>query len=227
MLKSEQSLFNLDPSQIKSVVHYLTLARRGGFMAHRNFTQCNIPLSVVGNFAPTSFRRLYYPLAAFVFAAWAFPALAEDGTTSASDATFAYVLVGGVALATIIGLAIVRSALSGSTWSLSDALSEEADISPLDKDGKPFPGPDGKPQIISELRASSSRFIALIGLIAILMMYIGFGLVAIKQFASGNTLPGDAQFKEITTFLFAGVTMFAPYIVNKFSSVFDWLKPTK
>jgi len=72
--------------------------------------------------------------------------------------------------------------------------------------------------VVSELRASTSRFIALFGLIGILMMYVGFGLVTLKIFASGKPLPDPTQVKEITTFLFAGLTMFAPYIVNKFAS---------
>ena len=152
-------------------------------------------------------------------------ALAQDVTSAASGSLFAYILVIGVAGATTISFVVIRKSLFGSDWSLSDALSEEANISPIDKDGRPIEGPDGKPQIVSELKASSSRFIALMGLIAILMMYVGFGLITIKQFASGNSLPTDAQFKQITTFLFAGVTMFAPYIANKFASAFDWLKP--
>lgn len=196
-------------------------------MKYRRIVQNKLLLAAVGSFAPAFVCRLRLWLVALVSTAGAYPAFADGGTPPASNPIFGYVLVGGAALVTIVGLGIIRSALSGSSWSLSDALSEEADISPLDKDGKPIPGPDGKSQIISELCASSSQFIALIGLISILIMYIGFGLVAMKQFAVDNTLPTDAQFKNIATFLFAGVTMFAPYIVNKFSSVFDWLKPSK
>ena len=94
---------------------------------------------------------------------WPLPAYADDKTNT----VFSYELIGGVAFPTVIALATVRSYLLGSAWSLSDALSEEADVSPLDNDGKPVLGPGGK------LRASSSRFIALIGLIGILMVYIG------------------------------------------------------
>jgi hypothetical protein len=150
-----------------------------------------------------------------------------------------YYVVGGATLITVIALATVRAALMNSTWSLSDALSEEADITPLgatgkpslvDPTGKPYLGPDGKALVISELRASSSRFIALIGLIGILMLYLGFGLVILARLGNGETdhpIPDDATIKSIEQLLLYGVIMFAPYIVNKFSSVFDWLKPVK
>jgi hypothetical protein len=184
-------------------------------------------IAAEAKFMPKFVRRFCAALAQVLLTAPMFPALAEETKGALSDSTFAYLVVGGVAVVTIVGLGTMRSALSGATWSLSDALSEEADISPLDADGKPLYGPDGKPQVISELRASSSRLIALIGLISILAMYTGFGLVALKDFASTNSLPSPEQFNEINGFLFAGVTMFAPYIANKFSSIFDWLKPTK
>jgi len=161
----------------------------------------------------------------FTLTIWSLPAAADD--KSAPNTIFGYVVSGSVALAIVIGLGAIRSALSGSAWSLSDALSEEADISPLDRNGVPVPGPDGKPQIISELRASSSRLIAPIGLVGILVLYLGFGLVILKGYATDGTLPPSAQIDEIAYLLFAGVTMFAPYVVNKFSSVFDWLTPAK
>ncbi len=157
------------------------------------------------------------------------PAYADDAQIAPSNPVFAYVIVGGVAVAIVIALATVRSSLSGanSTWSLSDALSEEADISPLDKDGKPLLGPDGKPQIVSELRASSSRFIALMGLIGIMMIYIGFGLIILQRFAGNGTLPTDPQIKDIVWFLFAGVTMFAPYIAQQILIYFRLAKTIK
>lgn len=152
------------------------------------------------------------------------PVLAADG--SGSEGAFTYVLVGGVAVATLVAMLMIRTALSNSTWSLSDALSEEAEVTPVDNTGKPlFVDSGGKPQTIFQMRASTSRFIAMFGLISILMMYIGFGLVLIKDLASRESLSDESQFKSVTIFLYSGATMFAPYIINKFSSVFDWLKP--
>lgn len=196
-------------------------------MTRWDVMQDNVRLLVIGNLARIYLRLPSRSLLKVTFIAWAFPAFAQDTAAPAANSTFAYVITGGVAIAIIIGLGTIRSALSGSRWSLSDALSEEADVSLLDKDGKPIPGPDGKPQTISVLCASSSRFIALIGLVGILMIYLGFGLVILAAFASTGALPTHDQFMDIVYLLFAGVTMFAPYIVNKFSSVFDWLKPAK
>jgi hypothetical protein len=142
------------------------------------------------------------------------------------DFMFGYYVVGGVAIVILVALATVRSSLMNSTWSLADALSEEADITPLDASGKPYTGPDGKALITSELRASSSRFIALIGLIGILLLYLGFGLEVLFRFGNGDPVPADT-INTIEQMLLYGAIMFAPYIANKFSSVFDWLKPSK
>jgi hypothetical protein len=150
---------------------------------------------------------------------------AAAGATASSNDVFSYVLVGIVALAILFAWAAIRAALGHSTWSLSDALSEEANISPLDQSGKPIPGPDGKPQIVSELRASSSRLIALIGLVAIVLIYAGFGLSVMQRYVADGTLPDGDKFKSVITFLLAGVGMFAPYIVNKFASVFETIAP--
>ncbi len=183
--------------------------------------------SQAGRRLPLLARRARGALLSAVLLFASCPAFADAGDGGAHGALFAYAIVGGVAFATLIGLATIRSALMGSPWSLSDALSEEAEISPLDKDGRPIPGGDGKPQVVSELRASSSRFIALLGLTGILMMYLGFGLVILAGFASTGAIADDATIKNIIYFLVSGVTMFAPYIVNKFASTFDWLAPKK
>lgn len=152
------------------------------------------------------------------------PARAAD-VSPASNQLFSYILVACIAFAIVIALAGIRAALGRSTWSIADALSEEADITLTDVSGKPIPNASGQLQTTSQLRASSSRLIALIGLIAIVFVYLGFGLAVLQRFISDNILPSKSDFQSITTFLFAGATMFAPYIVNKFTSVFDWITP--
>jgi hypothetical protein len=154
-------------------------------------------------------------------------AQATNAHTTPSNDILTYVILSIVSIGVLVGLATVRSSLITSNWSLADALSEEADVSLLDKDGKPIPGPDGKVQAVTELRASSSRLIALIGLIAILMIYLGFGLVILERFSISAKLPEPGDIWEIIQFLIAGMTMFAPYIANKFSSIFDWMTPKK
>ena len=127
-----------------------------------------------------------------LFCFWSLPAYAEEG----AHPTFSYVLVRGVALAKVVALAMVRAALMSSTWSLADALSEEADVS-VDGEGKPILDKDGKPQVVAQLKASSSRFIALIGLIGILMIFLGFGLTILQGFASSGAFPDDTKIKGI------------------------------
>lgn len=175
-------------------------------------------------------RRSNAIMALSIFILMGSPVTAYAGETASSSGSdfFSYVVFGVVAFSAFFSIAVIQRALAGSTWSLSDALSEEANITPLDKDGKPIKDANGVPaQTVSELRASSSRLIALIGLIAILMLYLGFGLVTLKIYASTGTLPSDADLMPIIKFLLAGATLFAPYAVNKVSSIFDWTAPKK
>lgn len=144
-----------------------------------------------------------------------------------STPAFGYLVVGGVALATAFGLGTIRAALLTSTWSLADALSEEVELTLFDKDGHPVLGTDGKPQAVTQLRASTSRVIALIGLVAILMVYIGFALVELQRLAAKGESPTDDNLGPVIKFLLSGSAMFAPYLFNKLSSAFDWLTPKK
>jgi hypothetical protein len=111
---------------------------------------------------------------------------------------------------------------------LADALSEEASVVSLEADGsggfKPRLGADGKPIMITELRASSSRMIALVGMILILLMFLGFGVFAMYSFAKTGVMPNP---ENIVNFLAAGMTLFAPYLVNQFSALFEKLTPKK
>ncbi len=57
------------------------------------------------------------------------------------------------------------------------------------------------------------------GMIAILVLFIGFGVFALYQFAMTGDL-GDS-IDKVVKFLAGGITLFAPYAVNKFSKVFE------
>ncbi|WP_295952642.1 hypothetical protein [Rhodoferax sp.] len=135
----------------------------------------------------------------------------------------------------VVAILVIRSALlKAPQWSLADALSEETLLPAytevmvngvttrtLDKD------PDGKPVLAPQMRASSSRVIALMGMVAILFLFIGFGAFAL--FALGSTGRMPDRMDSVVDFLMAGLTLFAPYLVNKFASVFQGLagnKPT-
>jgi hypothetical protein len=90
-----------------------------------------------------------------------------------------------------------------------------------DASGRETPtiGSDGKPLMVTVLVGSSSRVIALAGSIALIFMFVGFGVFVMFYFATGQGAPKDMD--KIIQFLIAGLTLFAPYIVNKFSSLFD------
>lgn len=155
------------------------------------------------------------------------PALADGSQlNNGQDGAFGTIVVVAIGLALVVALGSIRSALANSKWNLADALSEEADVTPRDANNAPLTNKDGEAQTISELHGSTSRFIALIGLVAFLVLYLGFGLVVLKRFADGAN-PSNEQLSPIMWFLFSGATMFAPYLANKFSSLFDWLKPVK
>lgn len=129
----------------------------------------------------------------------------------------------------VVAILVIRSALLKSPqWSLSDALSEETLLPvyteatvngvttrSLEKDA------DGKPLLAPQMRASSSRVIALMGMVAILFLFIGFGALAL--FSLGNTGEVPPSLDKVVNFLVSGMTLFAPYVVNKFASLFQGL----
>jgi hypothetical protein len=90
---------------------------------------------------------------------------------------------------------------------------------------KPRLDTSGKPLMITELRASVSRVVALMGMITILLMFLGFGTFALLSFANTGNMPNSID--KVVSFLVAGLTLFAPYVVNKFSAIFESLSPKK
>lgn len=63
------------------------------------------------------------------------------------------------------------------------------------------------------------------GMIVILLMFLGFGAFALYSFAKTGNMPDSID--KVVNFLVAGLTLFAPYVVNKFSKVFESLSPKK
>ena len=134
----------------------------------------------------------------------------------------------------VIAIWIIRSALlQAPNWSLADALSEPTDLpvytETTDAAGHITRslqlGADGQPLLAPQMRASSSRVIALMGMVAILFLFIGFGALAL--FGLGSTGQVPAQMDRVVNFLVAGMTLFAPYVVNKFSALFQGLAGRK
>jgi hypothetical protein len=168
----------------------------------------------------TNANSLKWAAFAVVAAALTTPtaALADTGN---SDSTFAVVVVVVVLLGVVLAFIAVGNGLAKSTWSLADALSEEADLTPESPtSGAPAPAvgapPPGRPTTVSELRASSSRLIALVGAIAITFVFLGFGAVALYKYATGQSIP---DVDNVLKFLAGGAALFAPYAVNKISTV--------
>ena len=58
----------------------------------------------------------------------------------------------------------------------------------------------------------------------ILLMFLGFGIFSIYSFAKTGVMPNT---ENIVNFLVAGLTLFAPYLVNQFASLFEKLAPKK
>lgn len=134
----------------------------------------------------------------------------------------------------VIVIVAIRQSLPNN-WSMSDALSEEVYLTPATKTttSKDASGNDvtlvenqvdgnGKLIFLPEMRASSSRVIAVMGMVVILLMYMGFGIFALFSFGGTGDLP-EGKMDGVVGFLLAGMTLFAPYAVNKFSELFKGL----
>ena len=164
------------------------------------------------------------------------PAFAEEATRAGEVSNwsepaswFIYTVIFIILAGSLVALLVIRSALRDSKWSIADALSEEAEISvtKTDEHGVTTVVYDEskQPMMITEMRASSSRVIALMGMIVILLMFLGFGAFALYGFAMTGKMSDSTD--KVVDFLMAGLTLFAPYFVNKFSSIFEKLKSRK
>lgn len=108
----------------------------------------------------------------------------------------------------------VKTSQDKGQWSLGDALSEESAYQP--KEIKQ------KSDIITF--ASTSRLIALIGLMGILAIVIGFGYSIMWNLYVYGTVP---DLSEVRSFLYGSACLFAPYLANQISSAFTPSAKTK
>lgn len=148
-----------------------------------------------------------------------------------------YGVPGVVLFGSLLAILSIRQALP-SDWSLADALSETVDLpvieettvlgaagAPATVTRSPRYDKDGKPVLAPVLKASSSRVIALMGMLAILFMFVGFGTFILYGYGrTGEVREGTDR---VVSFLAAGMTLFAPYLVNKFASLFKGLSGGK
>jgi hypothetical protein len=110
-----------------------------------------------------------------------------------------------LAVAIMTGLIV---AWATGSWSLGTALSEEAAV---------------QPQLIRSLDdvimvGSTSRLIALVGLMGILVMVLGIGYSIIwNLFVAGRS----PDLSSVKSFLFGAASLFAPYLANQVRAAFD------
>ena len=121
-----------------------------------------------------------------------------------------WAIVGGVYLLIFFSLTFVIARLSkeenGKRWLLADALSEEA---------------TEESQGVKTVRlvASTSRLIALFGLIVILVLFLSFGIITIWSFGRTGKAPTDLA--ELAKYLLGGAALFIPYGINQIRATFD------
>jgi hypothetical protein len=142
---------------------------------------------------------------------------------------FVYGTIVAVLTGSFLAFAYIRSAISASKFSIADALSEESQITLMQKGPAntdiPTLGADGKPIMVTLLVGSTSRVIALTGSIALVMLFVGFGVFVLFYFATDQGAPKDLD--KIISFLLSGLALFAPYAVNKIAGVFNLGNPTQ
>lgn len=159
----------------------------------------------------------------------------NDATCRTMNLPLVYAITLAVALGTFVGLFLVKRRLTKEGWSLANALSEPTRLSipvegrwtdaagdrlSLATDGvasrKVLRASDGTAMAVMLLEASSSRMIATLGGLGILMLYMGFGTFALYSFGLTCQLP--ASMPAVNTFLLSGMSLFAPYVANKVST---------
>jgi hypothetical protein len=125
---------------------------------------------------------------------------------------FPYIVITVVFL--FFGLCVLQSNralyMPAANWSLGTALSEPTQTTALDAAGAPV--------TTTTLVASSSRLIAYYGSLAILALYLGFGVFVLLSFARGTGAPKDTE--QVMEFLLGGLSLFAPYAANKLTGAF-------
>ncbi|MFN9630251.1 MAG: glycoside hydrolase family protein [Cyanobacteriota bacterium] len=141
----------------------------------------------------------------------------------------------GILLSIVLILGLIYWRLQHGGWSLANAASEPTTLRiPLDAnwaqsagDRKSLLGtkdPHGPVVSLTVMEASSSRLIALAGMVCILFVYVGFAVFALYTF--GLTCQMPASTVAVTTFLTSGLTLFAPYVANKVSGLLQPLRST-
>lgn len=143
---------------------------------------------------------------------------------------------GAVFFGVVLILGLIYWRLQHGGWSLANAASEPTTLRiPLDENWSQSLGdrnsllgkgtPIGPVVSLTVMEASSSRLIALAGMVAILFIYVGFGVFSLYTYGLTCQMPASAV--AVTTFLYSGLTLFAPYVANKVSGLLQPLRPNQ
>ncbi len=124
--------------------------------------------------------------------------------------TVAYILIGVLLLGTTTAILSIRETLTASTWSLAEALTEQVSIAVDD------PANPGHKLISTTSKSSMSRLIALMGLMAILILYVCIGCACVWSLVQDGKFPDSAL--QGAAFLTSGLSLFVPYLANKATS---------
>jgi hypothetical protein len=183
--------------------------------------------------------RNSHPLALLLLTA-CLPASAQELSQASADLCrpmapeAIYGITALVLIGSFVALSHVDRRLKQEGWSLANALSEPTqlqvpmdprwldsigDKADVDDAGGDKPPTNAQLQTVTVLEASTSRLIALVGMIVILLMYLGFGIFSLFNYGFTCSMPASSG--AVTAFLYSGLTLFAPYVANKFSSVFQ------
>jgi hypothetical protein len=125
-------------------------------------------------------------------------------------ASVAYILICVILVGTTIAILSIRDALANTTWSLAQALTEQTVVTIDD--------PNHAGQKISQTvsKSSMSRLIAMMGMMAILILYVCIGCACVWSLTQNGKFPDSAL--QGAAFLTSGVSLFVPYIANKATS---------
>ena len=128
-----------------------------------------------------------------------------------------------------VGVPIRKLSRDASGWSLTDALSEknpspapvaivQAAVAVVPGDAAPAAA---VPPVDPGSSASASRLVAFLGTIAILAMFMGFGLYAIWAAFNGRAAEARDTLKAMSSYLLYGSAMYAPYAFNQIKAAFS------
>ena len=145
-----------------------------------------------------------------VFTALLIGALAVGAFWFTPKASLGYILVSVLLLGTTFSILSVRDLLANSTWSLAEALTETTTEKVAD------PQNPGQTMLRTTSKSSMSRLIAMMGMMAILILYVCIGCACVWTLTQEGKFPDSAL--QGAAFLTSGISLFVPYVASRASA---------